>query len=171
VIDLAGNGIRFGGLENGVVFPINAFGTTLRLGWPEAADDVWLAMDRNGNSIIEDGSELFGNTSVLESGQFAANGYEALRDLDENADGAVDSADKDFSRLRVWSDANRNGVAEAAEVRSLSAVGISGLSLEYWESSRRDRWGNRFVFVSYALLNGRRVRVATADVYPVACWR
>jgi hypothetical protein len=81
------------------------------LGWPEGPDDAWLAMDRNGNGIIDDGSELFGNTRNLRSGINAKHGYEVLAELDDNLDGKIDEADPAFRALLLWGDANRNGVS------------------------------------------------------------
>jgi hypothetical protein len=40
---------------------------------------------------IDDGSELFGNNTILSNGNKAANGFEALKDLDSNNDGKIDN--------------------------------------------------------------------------------
>jgi hypothetical protein len=39
---------------------------------------------------------------------------------------------------------NHNGISEPWELRTLSEVGIQSISLEYSESGKVDRWGNRF---------------------------
>jgi hypothetical protein len=58
--------------------------TSLELfGWV-GKDDGLLVFDKNNNGKIDDGSELFGNNTILSNGNKAANGFEALKDLDSN---------------------------------------------------------------------------------------
>ena len=45
-----------------------------------------MTYDKNGNGIIDDGSEMFGETN-------AANGFEALKKFDDNKDGKIDEND------------------------------------------------------------------------------
>ena len=49
--------------------------------------------DRNGDGIINNGTELFGTNTVLQNGQRAANGFQALAEYDNNADGIIDNRD------------------------------------------------------------------------------
>ena len=56
----------------------------------------------------------------------------------------IDSRDAVFSSLRLWRDANHNGVAEPGELHALPALGVAGLELDYKESKRADRHGNQF---------------------------
>lgn len=161
VIDRSGNGFDFSSAEDGALFDINGYGSMFWLGWPASADDAWLALDRNGNGIIDNGAELFGNTRNLRSGVNARHGYEVLAELDDNGDGVIDAQDAQFSSLLLWGDANRNGVGEPREHLGVVAAGIRLLSLDYRESRRRGRWGNQFRYVA---TDG-----SSADVFPV--WR
>ena len=61
-------------------------------------------MDRNENGIIDDGSELFGNQTILSNGRQAVDGYQALAELDDNKDGIIDASDTSWSKLLVWID-------------------------------------------------------------------
>lgn len=70
-----------------------------------------LVWDRNQNGIIDDGKELFGDDSVLNSGKKSRDGFEALADFDTNGDGCVDASDDGWSKLRVWMD-NGDGSAQ-----------------------------------------------------------
>lgn len=49
-----------------------------------------LAIDLNGDGIINDGSELFGSSTVMPDGSIARLGFEALAQYDENGDGIID---------------------------------------------------------------------------------
>ena len=64
VIDTKGNGFKFTSASDGVMFDIDADGVPDRVGWTKNdSDDAWLAIDRNGNGVIENGSELFGDVT------------------------------------------------------------------------------------------------------------
>lgn len=47
-----------------------------RTGWVESTDGL-LALGKNQDGLINDGSELFGNYMRLEDGSLADNGFEA----------------------------------------------------------------------------------------------
>ena len=87
-----------------------------------------LAMDRNGNGIIDDGSELLGNQTILSNGRQAVDGYQALAELDDNKDGIIDASDTSWSKLLVWVD-NGDGVTQNDELKTLDELGIVSLSL------------------------------------------
>ncbi|MGI6124609.1 MAG: hypothetical protein ACOYIG_10595 [Acetivibrionales bacterium] len=54
----------------------------------------FLALDRNNNNIIDDGSELFGPQS--------GNGFNELAVYDEDQNGWIDENDEIFNKLRIW---------------------------------------------------------------------
>ena len=92
--------------------------------------------------MIDDGTELFGNNSVLSSGETAKNGFEALADLDSNNDGVFNSADTEWNNVKVWKDANGNGIVDEGELLSLEQTGVAGINVDYKASTTVDASGN-----------------------------
>jgi len=129
VLDLNGNGIQTLALSAGVKFDLLATGNTVNTGWVGGGDGL-LALDRNHDGVINDGSELFGSGTTLANGQKATNGYQALAELDTNGDGVIDSKDSLYGDLRVWVDANGDGVSQSGELKTLQQLGITQLNLD-----------------------------------------
>src|SRR5262245_891322 len=77
LLDLAKNGIDLGPSGVGVRFDNNANGIAEHLQWVKpGGDEGFLVLDRNGNGIVDNGSELFGNGTpcIIGSGT-APNGF------------------------------------------------------------------------------------------------
>jgi hypothetical protein len=120
-------------------------------------------MDRNNDGTINDGSELFGSSTVLADGSKAIDGYQALSQLDTNHDGVISSADAQFARLGVWVDGNADGSTGAGEVKSLAELNISQLSLKVETTSNTNNGNLIGLTSSYQTTDG--VNHTAADVW------
>ena len=141
IIDLDGDGIETVSSDKGVYFDHDGNSLAEKSGWV-GKDDGLLVRDINGNGQIDDGTELFGNNSVLSNGQKAANGFEALKDLDSNNNGTFDSSDTAWNQVKVWKDSNKNGVVDNGELLSLEQAGVEHFNLNYINSNLQDENGN-----------------------------
>lgn len=133
VLDLSHNQ-QFSTLEHwetSVHFDLDGNGTAERTGWL-APQTGLLAIDLNGNGVIDNGRELFGDATLTANGSLATNGYIALN---QYADGKsfIDEKNPNFSKLRVWIDANSNGHTEKGELVTLAELGINRISTSYTE--------------------------------------
>lgn len=166
LVDIDRRGFDLSSPEWGVFFDVDGDGEPETVSWPEGGDG-FLALDRNGNAAIDDGSELFGNfTEQPESDE--PNGYHALAVFDHpsrggNRDGIISEDDSIFGALRVWIDEDRDGETDKGELVSLEELGIEALSLRYWISGRRDRHGNHFRYSSVVRL--RFGSTSSTDVF------
>jgi hypothetical protein len=157
VLDLDGDGIETVGVNptTPLLFDIVGTGIKQSVGWVKA-DDGFLVLDRNGNGSIDSGAELFGDATVLANGQKAVDGFAALAERDSNHDGKVDAADASFASLRVWRDANQDGVSQASELATLASLGIAALNVGDTSHSTVLANGNRIADIgSYVKTGGQ----------------
>jgi hypothetical protein len=77
-----------------------------------APGSAYLALDQNGNGLIDSGAELFGPST--------GSGFGELSALDQDRNGWVDEGDPAFSRLRLWSPAS-------GQLSPLAAAGVGAL--------------------------------------------
>jgi hypothetical protein len=138
---LDGDGVETTNVKAGAYFDHDGNGFAEQTGWA-SSDDGLLVMDRNGDGIINDGKELFGDQTILANGQKAANGFQALAELDTNHDGKIDANDAAYANLRVWQDIDGDGYSSADELKTLAELGITSISTASTISTQTDPQGN-----------------------------
>jgi len=116
VLDLGGEGVNTNAVQQ-VRFDIDADG---RLDTVNQLDEnnAYLALDRNANGRIDNGAELFGDQHG------ATNGFEELRNFDDNGDGQINALDSIFTELRLFR-------ASSNETQSLTDAGVRSIKLDY----------------------------------------
>jgi hypothetical protein len=88
------------------------------------AGSGFLAVDKNGDGKINDGSELFGPKTGC--------GFSELRQHDADGNGWIDAADKIFAQLLVWSkDQNGNCQIFTLEQLGIGAIYLGNVDTEF----------------------------------------
>ncbi|HTG32326.1 MAG TPA: hypothetical protein VLB76_05300 [Thermoanaerobaculia bacterium] len=178
VLDLNGDGVQTTDLFAPVSFDLNGDGvpdrTAWTCGWTEEGF-LWLDLNRNGT--VDGGRELFGQGTLLPSGESAANGFEALRVYDGlsyggHTDGVISEDDLIWSHLLLWVDRNHDGISQRQEIASLRHFGIVAIGLDFSRVQEVDGNGNLHPLQSTYLkrltvprLGSRLVPYAVHDVF------
>jgi hypothetical protein len=150
LIDTTGAGIELIRANFGPQFDLRGAGVKSVVSWTRFQERSvgFLALDRNGNGTIDNGTELFGNFTAQPDSP-NKNGFAALAEFDKpenggNGDGVISSLDAVWPKLRIWIDYNHDGVSEPDELKPLSFYHIEALDLNYHEDKHTDQWGNAF---------------------------
>ena len=123
-------------------------GQPVPMSWTASGADNGFLVLPGPDGLVHNGTQLFGNmTSQPPTDD--PNGFRALAVYDEpknggNGDGVIDANDEVFASLRVWIDANHDGISQPEELRTLPSLGITSINLKYTEQRRTDQYGNVF---------------------------
>jgi len=148
IIDISGKGFVLTNATAGVTFDISGTGHPIQMGWTAPrADNAFLALP-GADGLIHNGTQLFGNFTPQPRAT-TPNGFAALAVYDDpknggNGDGVIDARDAVFASLRLWIDANHDGISQPEELHTLPSLGVNSISLTYKEDRRTDQFGNVF---------------------------
>ncbi|MGH6640326.1 MAG: hypothetical protein ACREBY_17220, partial [Polaromonas sp.] len=125
-IDLDGNGFHFTDVDDSnVFFDVNGDGWKRRMAWTAPGDGL-LAFDKDGNGKIE----RFDEISFVPYAADQQTDLAAMKAaFDTNRNGMFDAGDQKWAGFGIWQDANSNGITDAGELKSLTDLGITGISL------------------------------------------
>lgn len=171
LVSLGNSRFELTDVAGGVPFDIDGNGELDQLAWtPVNPEDAFLVLDRNFNRAIDSGVELFGNYTPQPPSS-ERNGFLALAMLESPAmrgvpDNQITPDDAVFEQLKLWFDANHDGVAQSIELSSLSSHGIVAIDLNYHRANRRDKYGNEFRYSSLVHFSDGRTSKAV-DVFLV----
>ena len=117
-LDLNGDGvISFISTDAGATFDYG--GGLVATAWVGPQDGI-LVRDANHDGQVTANEIVFATSG---------SDLQGLAVYDSNHDGQLTSADANFGEFAVWQDANSNGKVDAGELQSLTARGITGISL------------------------------------------
>lgn len=149
VLDLDGDGIEHRrSSKTRAMFDMNGDGIADDTGWTSGGDG-FLVVDRNENGLVDDGSEL----SFMLDSPNARSAMQGLSAFDSNNDGLISVLDERFGELKIWVDANHNGISETGELASLADHGIVSISLRAAATSGNETKVGRNVLLSTAIFN------------------
>ncbi len=160
LIDLGQDGFHLGAPNTGILYDFFGDGELRPTQWVAPnGNEAFLALDRNGNGTIDNGTELFGRGLFDNSQQRANHGFEQLRQYDfsfngGNHDDIIDAQDAIWPELLLWNDFNADGLSTPDELMPLSASAITALQTKPKESARFDPSGNALRLWAWATASG-----------------
>ncbi len=121
VINLDGNTAKVS--DQKIFFDIDADGKLDEIS-QLGSGSGYLALDKNGDGQINDGSELFGTAS--------GNGFADLALYDSDGNGWIDEADPIFDKLRIWiTDASGKQTLYGLKEKGIGAICLQNLSTDF----------------------------------------
>ena len=154
ILDLGAAGITLAAVNGpgSVYWDVDNDGFREASGWVGAEEGL-LVIDKNGDGIINNHSELFGTKTT--------SGFTVLGGYDTDYSGIIDSNDAQFNELKVWVDSNSNGYSEANELFTLDQLGITSINLNK-DNVNYDIAGNHVAEQSTFTINGEVRQVIDA---------
>jgi len=144
ILDLNDDGIHTTDFYQTVFFDIDGDGALDDIAWTNPdTEEAFLFLDLNHNGRCDNGLELFGNATLMPDGHPANHGFEALAvydttDFGGNEDGRISRDDLVWRHLRLWVDANHDGVSQGYEISRMRQQRVVAIDLNFAESDEMD---------------------------------
>lgn len=120
VLNFSGNSVQL--TSQKFSFDLNGDGDEENISFVQGGG--FLALDRNGDGIINDGKELFGPIS--------GNGFAELQALDSDGNDWIDENDPVFQQLQIWTkDAAGNDRLSSLKESKVGALFLGNVSTEF----------------------------------------
>lgn len=151
VIDTTGEGFFLTSKQQGVEFEASLGSPLQQMSWTDPKHHTAFLVRPNADgSVSSIAGNMFGNLSPQPSSS-EPNGYAALAYwAAQEGCGKISWLDSScpavWQQLKLWHDANQDGVAQPEELQTLEEAGVYGISLESHENAYIDEYGNRFEF-------------------------
>ena len=121
VINLNSNVVKV--TDQKFLFDLDSTGENEEMSFAGAGSG-FLALDKNGDGVINDGSELFGTKS--------GDGFKDLSLYDQDGNGWIDEADDIFKHLRVWTkDEKGQDYLMSLKAADVGAIYLNSASTEF----------------------------------------
>ncbi len=147
IIDTKGIGFQFTDPTKGdyVTFDLKGDGSYKKFSWPkQGSGNAWLVLDRDGDGVIKNGTELFGNFTPHSDGGVPnypkPNGFLALDWYDQPQQGGdgnaiIDKRDAIWPKLKLWIDTHCYKTPDTPcqslpqELYTLESEGVTSISM------------------------------------------
>ena len=168
-IDLDGDGVNTIPVDqSNAFFDLDNNGVAEQVGWIEP-EDGFVVHDWNGDGIINNRSEQF--AEFLELARHDTNGdgiisaADTAATLQDDLDGddILETVTVGFDSLRIWIDANSDGITDAGELHTLGDLGIVSIDLNA-TPLQQDNNGNELNAVSTVALSDG----STQDIFGIS---
>ncbi len=94
------------------------------------AGSGYLALDKSGDGVINDGKELFGTAS--------GNGFADLAEYDEDGNGWIDENDEVWNKLKIWTkDAEGRDVLYRLSEKGVGAICLQNAATDYTQKGQQ----------------------------------
>ncbi len=155
VINFAGNAAEL--TDEKIDFDLDADGERESVSFVKAGSG-FLVLDRNGDGIATDGSELFGPTS--------GDGFAELAAHDQDGNGWIDEADAVYNDLRVWTkDASGGDLYSTLTEKNVGAIYLRNVSTNFTlQDSTGDTAGKVRTTGMYLTEDGRANTIQQVDL-------
>lgn len=156
VLDLSagGTGVELIGLDDSdASFDLIGNGFATHTGWVGATTGL-LVQDTNSNGVVDNITELFGNSTT--------DGFTALKAIDDNHDNIIDTLDSAFASLKVWTDTDGDGATDAGELHTLSELNITSINISSTPHNENVNGNTLGAIASFMRGDGSTAQVAEA---------